>query len=203
MKNTLSALLALFAAASLAVADGISIATVNLARLVRTHPTTAKNKVELNEMKENFETQRDGKIAALKEMRTEIENLMEKAQNETYSDVQRSAFRATARSKMAELQNAEAELRKFVDGLQDKLTDAERDRLGDTLDDIQKHLDDLIKERGFDLVLDSSRNPIGGASSVLYAAAAIDITDVLDERIQAAYKDSAATADAPAAAPKE
>ena len=203
MKNTVSSLFALFVVAALAAADGVSVATVNLALLVRNHPTTEKNKTELNALKENYEAQRDGKIAALKEMRNEIDGLMEKAQNETYSDVQRTAFRATARSKVAELQNAEAELRKFVDELQDKLTDAERERLGVTLDDIRLHLQAVVKERGIDLVVDSSRNPIGGASSVLYAAAAIDITDVLDERIQTAYKDSAATANAPAAAPKE
>ncbi len=188
MKNTVSSLFALFAVAALAAADGVSVATVNLALLVRNHPTTEKNKVELNALKENYEAQRDGKIAALKEMRNDIDGLMEKAQNETYSDVQRTAFRATARSKVAELQNAEAELRKFVDELQDKLTDAERERLGVTLDDIRLHLQAVVKERGIDLVVDSSRNPIGGASSVLYAAPSIDITDAVEERIQAAAK---------------
>ena len=198
MKHTLSVLLALVSAATVAVADGVSIATVNLAQLVRNHPTTAKNKTELNAMKENFEAQRDGKIAALKEMRSEIESLMEKAQNETYGDVQRNAFRATARSKMAELQNAEAELRKFVDELQDKLTDAERERLGATLDDIQKNVDAIIQERGIDLVLDSSRNPIGGASSVLYAAPSIDITEAVNARIQAAAPTGADSVETPA-----
>ncbi len=188
MKNTVSSLFALFVVAALAAADGVSVATVNLALLVRNHPTTEKNKTELNALKENYEAQRDGKIAALKEMRNEIDGLMEKAQNETYSDVQRTAFRATARSKVAELQNAEAELRKFVDELQDKLTDAERERLGVTLDDIRLHLQAVVKERGIDLVVDSSRNPIGGASSVLYAAPSIDITDAVEERIQAAAK---------------
>ena len=199
MKNTLSALFALLAAASLTMADGISVATVNLAQLVRNHPTTEKNKVELNEMKSNFEAQRDGKIAELKQMRSDIDSLMEKAQNETYSDVQRTAFKATARSKMAELQNAEAELRKFVDELQDKLTDAERDRLGETLDDIRLHLQAVVKERGIDLVIDASRNPIGGASSVLYASPSIDITDAVDERVQAAAKTATPAAEAPAA----
>ena len=199
MKNTLSTLFALFAATALAVADGVSVATVNLARLVRNHPTTEKNKVELNALKENFEAQRDGKIAALKEMRGEIDSLMEKAQNETFSDVQRTAARATARSKMAELQNAEAELRKFVDELQDKLTDAERERLGVTLDDIRTHVDAIVEERGIALVLDSSRNPIGGASSVLFASPSIDITDAVEERVQAAAK----AAEAPAATAAE
>lgn len=203
MKNAISALCALFAASAIALSDGISIATVNLAHLVRNHPTTARNKTDLNELKENFEAQRDNKIAALKQLRTEIEDLMEKAKNDTYDDGKRSVFRATARSKMSELQTAEAELRKFVDSLQDQLTDAERERLGATLDDIQKHLDTIIKERGFDLVIDSSRNPIGGASSVLYAAPSIDITEDVDARIQAAYKNGAANAAAPAATTAE
>ncbi len=54
MKNTVSSLFALFAVAALAAADGVSVATVNLALLVRNHPTTEKNKVELNALKVNY-----------------------------------------------------------------------------------------------------------------------------------------------------
>ena len=197
MKLRLAAFLPIVAAASLAAAQDLRIATVDLATLVRQHPSTEGNKRALNEMKDGFEARRDEKIAALKQLRRDAEQALERAQNQALKDEARQAARETARSKMAEVQHGEAELRDFVDDLQRQLTLAERERLDATLEDIQRHLDAVVKELGLTLVIDSSRSPVGGYSSVLYADKAIDITEDVADRVKAAAE--APAAEAPAA----
>lgn len=200
MKPRHVALLPLLAAASLAAQD-LRIATVDLAALVRNHPSTEENKRALNEMKDGFEAQRDERLAALKQLRREAEEVLERAQNPALKEAAKLAARETARSKMAEVQRAEASLRDFVDDLQHQLSVAERERLNATLDDIQRHLDGLVKDLGLSLVIDSSRSPVGGYSSVLYADKALDITEDLAERIRAAAGTAPAAEPAPVAEP--
>ena len=186
MKHRLSFFLTLLASATLAVAGETRVATLNLAQLIRNHPTTEKNKAELNEMKADFERQRDEKLKELVDLRKEAEEAMERTQSDALSAAALTAARETARSKMASLKKKEGELREFVDDLQQRLSEAERERLNAAIDDIQKHLDAYVKEQGIDLVIDSSRSAVGGFSSVLYAAEPLDITKALEERILAA-----------------
>ncbi len=201
MKRILTTLLAAAAlAAPLALPaqeTTLRIAVVDLAQLVRNHPSTEKNKRELNELKEQYEKERDEKIAALETLRAEIDSLLDQVKSDALSEAGRQALRKTATDKMRVLQDDEAALRRFVEDLQRKLSSAEADRLHVTLSDIQDHLDALVAERGIGLVLDSSRSPIGGYSPVLYFDDALDITAELDERIQ-----SSAAAAAAAAEPK-
>ena len=201
MKYRLSALFALLACATFAMADNARIATVNLAQLIRNHPSTEKNKAELNAMKEDFESQRDERLKELVDLRKEAEEAVERTQSDALSAAALTAARETARSKMATLKRKEGELRDFVDDLQQQLTEAERERLNDTLDDIHAHLAEFVKEQGLGLVIDSSRSAAGGFSSVLYADESLDITKALEERIAAAAPKSDAaskTADKPA-----
>ena len=201
MKYRLSVLFALLACATFAMADNARIATVNLAQLIRNHPSTEKNKAELNAMKEDFESQRDERLKELVDLRKEAEEAVERTQSDALSAAALTAARETARSKMATLKRKEGELRDFVDDLQQQLTEAERERLNDTLDDIHAHLAEFVKEQGLGLVIDSSRSAAGGFSSVLYADESLDITKALEERIAAAAPKSDAaskTADKPA-----
>ena len=204
MKHRLPALFALLACAAVAMADDARIATVNLAQLIRNHPSTEKNKAELNEMKADFERQRDEKLKGLVELRKEAEEAMERAQSDALSAAALTAARETARSKMATVKKREGELRDFVDDLQQQLTEAERERLNDALDDIHAHLNEYVKEQGISLVIDSSRSAVGGFSSVLYAAESLDITKALEERIAAATtKADADSKPTPATKPAE
>ena len=96
MKHTVSAILALFVFATAAVADPFPIGTVDLAALIQSHPRTEENKKVLNSLKEDYEARRDEKIAALKKLREEATDAVEKSQNEALSDTARFAARETA-----------------------------------------------------------------------------------------------------------
>lgn len=184
----IASLFALLLSAGVALADTVTIATVDLSALLKRHPDTEQNKVILNKLKEDSEKRRDEKLAALRKLREEASQAMEQAQNDALSETARFAARETAKSKMAQLQKDEAALRDFVDDLQHELARAEMERVNASLDDIRAAIRAIAEEAGIILVLDSSKSPIGGYSPVLYGADALDITDRVAARVEADVK---------------
>lgn len=88
----------------------------------------------------------------------------------TMSDSQKKALNDQAGAKMSEYNN-------LIQQSQKRVADAQQDLLNKTLPTINKTLDDLRKEGGYDMILDSR--------AVVYGDPANDLTQKLTDRLNA------------------
>jgi Skp family chaperone for outer membrane proteins len=166
MKKTVIALAIL---ASLSAFADLKIGTVNMIHLVELHPTHESNKTLVKSSNDDFKAKLDEKQDALKAMLDEA--------RKTYDDLQNPMLSATAK----------ADAQKKLDGMQQKVNAARQDLIRseqnyrETMNDLETRLlkmetSDIrekisayAKEKGLDLVIDSTM--------AAYANDALDVTD--------------------------
>ena len=177
MKKTVVALTIL---ASLAGIADLKIGTVNMIHLVELHPTHESNKTLVKSSNDDFKAKLDEKQDALKAMLDEA--------RKTYDDLQNPMLSASAK----------ADAQKKLDGMQQKVNAARQDLIRseqnyrETMNDLETRLlkmetSDIrakisvyAKEKGYDLVIDSTM-----------AAYANDDLDVTDDILRAMNVDPA------------
>ena len=166
MKKTVVALTIL---AGLAGVADLKIGTVNMIHLVELHPTHESNKTLVKSSNDDFKAKLDEKQDALKAMLDEA--------RKTYDDLQNPMLSASAK----------ADAQKKLDGMQQKVNAARQDLIRseqnyrETMNDLETRLlkmetSDIrakisvyAKEKGLDLVIDSTM--------AAYANDSLDVTD--------------------------
>ena len=166
MKKTVIALAIL---ASLSAFADLKIGTVNMIHLVELHPTHESNKTLVKSSNDDFKAKLDEKQDALKAMLDDA--------RKTYDDLQNPMLSATAK----------ADAQKKLDGMQQKVNAARQDLIRseqnyrETMNDLETRLlkmetSDIrakisvyAKEKGYDLVIDSTM--------AAYANDSLDVTD--------------------------
>ena len=166
MKKTVIALTIL---ASLAGIADLKVGTVNMIHLVELHPTHESNKTLVKSSNDDFKAKLDEKQDALKAMIDDA--------RKTYDDMQNPMLSASAK----------ADAQKKLDGMQQKINAARQDLIRseqnyrETMNDLETRLlkmetSDIrakisvyAKEKGLDLVIDSTM--------AAYANDSLDVTD--------------------------
>ena len=166
MKKTVIALTIL---ASLAGIADLKVGTVNMIHLVELHPTHESNKTLVKSSNDDFKAKLDEKQDALKAMLDDA--------RKTYDDLQNPMLSASAK----------ADAQKKLDGMQQKINAARQDLIRseqnyrETMNDLETRLlkmetSDIrakisvyAKEKGLDLVIDSTM--------AAYANDSLDVTD--------------------------
>ena len=166
MKKTVVAFAIL---ASLAAVADLKIGTVNMIHLVELHPTHESNKALVKSSNDDFKAKLDEKQDALKAMLDDA--------RKTYDDLQNPMLSASAK----------ADAQKKLDGMQQKVNAARQDLIRseqnyrETMNDLETRLlkmetSDIrakisayAKEKGLDLVIDSTM--------AAYASDSLDVTD--------------------------
>ena len=166
MKKTAIALAIL---ASLSAFADLKIGTVNMIHLVELHPTHESNKTLVKSSNDDFKAKLDEKQDALKAMLDDA--------RKTYDDMQNPMLSASAK----------ADAQKKLDGMQQKINAARQDLIRseqsyrETMNDLETRLlkmetSDIrakisvyAKEKGLDLVIDSTM--------AAYANDSLDVTD--------------------------
>ena len=166
MKKTAIALAIL---ASLSAFADLKISTVNMIHLVELHPTHESNKALVKSSNDDFKAKLDEKQDALKAMLDDA--------RKTYDDLQNPMLSASAK----------ADAQKKLDGMQQKVNAARQDLIRseqnyrETMNDLETRLlkmetSDIrakisayAKEKGLDLVIDSTM--------AAYANDSLDVTD--------------------------
>ena len=155
--------------ACLSAAADLRIGTVNMIHLVELHPTHESNKTLVKSSNDDYKAKLDEKQDALKALLDEA--------RKTYDDMQNPMLSATAK----------AEAQKKLDGMQQKINVARQDLIRseqsyrETMNDLETRLlkmetSDIrakisayAKEKGLDLVIDSTM--------AAYANDSLDVTD--------------------------
>ena len=166
MKKTVIALTIL---ASISAVADLKIGTVNMIHLVELHPTHESNKTLVKSSNDDFKAKLDEKQDALKAMLDDA--------RKTYDDMQNPMLSASAK----------ADAQKKLDGMQQKINVARQDLIRseqsyrETMNDLETRLlkmetSDIrakisvyAKEKGLDLVIDSTM--------AAYANDSLDVTD--------------------------
>ena len=166
MKKTVIALTIL---ASISAVADLKIGTVNMIHLVELHPTHESNKTLVKSSNDDFKAKLDEKQDALKAMLDDA--------RKTYDDMQNPMLSASAK----------ADAQKKLDGMQQKINAARQDLIRseqsyrETMNDLETRLlkmetSDIrakisvyAKEKGLDLVIDSTM--------AAYANDSLDVTD--------------------------
>ena len=189
MKKLMVCLLAV-SLSSFALAQ--KIATVNLEEVIRNHPQTAGDKKILEDMQQRFEKERDDLRDKAKTLEEKFFAVSQKVNDAAANEKTREKHRNEARDLLEQFNVARETLGAKVAELQQRLNNQERIFFENTMDDVRKHLGDIVEAREIDLVIDRSAERIGAPTTVvLYSSKAIDITDALIQLCKAAAERNA------------
>ena len=166
MKHTI---LCIATALSLAAVADTKIGTVNMIHLVELHPTHESNKTLVKSSHDDYKAKLDAKQDELKSMLDEARKVYEDMQNPMLS----ASAKADAQKKLDGMQQkvnaARQDLLRSEQSYRETMSDLETRLLKMETSDIRAKISAYAKEKGFDLIIDSTM--------AAYANDALDVTD--------------------------
>lgn len=162
-------LIALSIAMCLAAAADLKVGTVNMIHLVELHPTHESNKTLVKSSNDDYKAKLDAKQDALKAILDEARKIYDDMQNPMLS----ASAKADAQKKLDGMQQkvsaARQDLLRSEQNYRETMNDLETRLLKMETSDIRAKISAYAKEKGLDLVLDSTM--------AAYANDALDVTD--------------------------
>ena len=162
-------LIALSIAMCLAAAADLKVGTVNMIHLVELHPTHESNKTLVKSSNDDYKAKLDAKQDALKASLDEARKIYDDMQNPMLS----ASAKADAQKKLDGMQQkvsaARQDLLRSEQNYRETMNDLETRLLKMETSDIRAKISAYAKEKGLDLVLDSTM--------AAYANDALDVTD--------------------------
>ena len=166
MKRTV---IALSIAMSVAAFADLKICTVNMIHLVELHPTHESNRALVKSSNEDYKAKLDAKQDALKALLDDARKIYDDTQNPMLS----VSAKAEAQKKLDGMQQkvnaARQELLRSEQNYRETMNDLETRLLKMETSDIRAKISAYAKEKGLDLVIDSTM--------AAYANDALDVTD--------------------------
>lgn len=163
------AVIALSIAMSVAAFADLKICTVNMIHLVELHPTHESNRALVKSSNEDYKAKLDAKQDALKALLDDARKIYDDTQNPMLS----VSAKAEAQKKLDGMQQkvnaARQELLRSEQNYRETMNDLETRLLKMETSDIRAKISAYAKEKGLDLVIDSTM--------AAYANDALDVTD--------------------------
>lgn len=174
----LSALLFLGGAA-IAGAD-VKIGTVDMNRVFSEYSKTKDAQAKYSDAEKAANDDLNNRVETLKKSMEEINRLNSDALREGLSKEAQDAKKKEIEPKVAAARNLDREIAEFRTAKQKALQDQFLRMRKDIVDDIMKTVNDMVKEKGFDIVFDKSGLSAGAIPVVLYSRDDLDFSnDVL------------------------
>ena len=166
-------------------AEGMKVAVVDMAKLVRAHPDTQSAESLLEKQMDEFEAEQKDAEAQYDKLRKEYEDAKALSENKALTDAARGDKRAEAEAKREALRSYEAKASEMLN--------MRRREINDQKVRIQKRIVSKVLEavrayavkNGYALVLDSAGMSISGVEMVLFSSEQIDITGELVKIVSA------------------
>ncbi len=156
------------------------IATVDIAAVMMKYQKAVELRTRLEGDAKNAQSARDEKIQKLQGLRGEAEALFKQTKDPILNEQGRKDVEAKLQAKAAELQQFEREATQQMQTTLAALQSRDQANVKQLFDDIRPTVAALAKEKGFDVVM-----PLAG---LLYADPALDITEEIVKRLNAAFK---------------
>ena len=162
-------LIALSIAMSIATFADVKIGTVNMIHLVELHPNHESNKSLVKSSNDDYKAKLDSKQDALKTMLDEARKVYEDMQNPMLS----ASAKAEAQKKLDGMQQkvnaARQDLLRSEQTYRETMNDLETRLLKMETSDIRAKISAYAKEKGFDIIIDSTM--------AAYSNESMDVTD--------------------------
>jgi len=173
---TALALAALAATFALGASAELKIATLDLEKVVDLHPDTARNRIDLKEMLDDYQSEvarlEDAAIAARKAAASSIEE----SRNPALGEKARKRAEEEATKNIEIARTAERDFAEKRVQRQRDLNEQEARMLRVTIRQIETEVAKYAKEKGISLVLPITGSRIGIAPAAVWADDALDIT---------------------------
>lgn len=169
--------------ASLAHAQSVSIATVNMERLYRDYYKTREAEEKIQSSVEKAQEQSNELIQEGQDLVAEYRAILERAENPALTEEAKAAARNEAAAKLEEIQTKEREVQQFQVNTQRQLQQRRRTHRDLMLDEIRAVVSQLARARKATLVFDTSGANAVGVPAVLYADSSWDMTDAVLKEI--------------------
>lgn len=168
-----------------AIVSAAQIGVVNMERLIQVHPRTEEDRAILERYVQDFDVERDERLAALRELSEAFEALRQQAEDIGLTAEAARERRERAQLKLQELRQAETALREIAAQRQQELTNEEMRMRLRVIRDIKRVLRDVAEARALDLILDGGEDPAGGYGAVIFARPPYDVTDEVILKLRA------------------
>jgi len=195
MKRTVFAiLLSLVCVAGAAAAD-VNIAVIDMRKVFQDYEKTKEVEKKLQEQADMFREYSLKLSSQIQSMKKEFEKTRDEAQdNFALSEAERENRRLKARELYEQLLVRQAELKNYNQSRAEQIRNVYEKQRNDILDEIRKVVQTRAVLLGYHLVLDRSGSTSNEISSVVYHMPHMDITQVVLEELNKAYRMTQAAA---------
>lgn len=175
--------LALVGFAAVAPAQDIKVMTVDIAEIFDNYYKTAEARERLEESRDEAQAQLEEMQGEGQAMLEELQALREQMENEALSEQARQTAQQEAQAKMQEIQQKQREVEGFQQTTVRSLQQRQQNFQEIMLDEIRQVILEFRRERGADLVLNTSERIGGVLNSVLYTDPEWDATQAVLARL--------------------
>lgn len=179
-----------------------TFAFVNMERVFSEYSKTKTAEGRLKQQAQLFREETEGRMEELKALEEAFSLARQEAQDMALSEEVRKQRRTEAEEKLVEMREKENEVRAFTEERRRELESTSRRLREGIVIEITKVLNEIAKQKDFVAVFDSSGNSFNQVPVILYRRPALDITDAVLEKLNAAAP-AEVTEPAPAAETKE
>lgn len=176
---------ALLLAAQLPVAaqSMVKIGTVDMKLVFEKYYKTKDAEARINEARGSAKKEMDDRADVYQRGRAEVVKIEEEIQKPELSKETKEQKLKVYQEKVAELKQQEREMMEFRQGREKQLSELSQRMRGGIVDDINKIVEEIVKESNYDIVVDRSGPSLNGVPVVLYAKDAYDFTRDVTERL--------------------
>jgi Skp family chaperone for outer membrane proteins len=167
----------LFVAAVNAEDQKLSIAVVDMARVMNTYPETVAADAQLEDRIKEFETEQKDLLEEYSKLREEFETLRKEASNRALSEAAQEEKRQLAETKIMALKDHERKIQETSEFRRKQINEHRlrmRERIVSKLRGI---VGEYAEKKGYRLVLDSAESSSTTRKPVVYRADSFDITE--------------------------
>ena len=184
----------------------LKLGTVDMKKIFDTYYRTKEAEQSINQAKEEARQQLDEKMATYKKEVETTQKLAKEAESTALSQETRQKKMQLFQEKANEVRTMEREIGDFRAQREKQINDQMLRIRNSIVEEIVVLVQDQVKEKSFDLVIDKSGVSMNGVGMVLYARADMDFSDTiiakLNEKKPAGAATSTPTATPAASPPK-
>jgi Skp family chaperone for outer membrane proteins len=176
-------------------ATAANIAVVDLEKVMKAYPETQSAEAILQSQVDEFELEQKELEQKVDRLKQSFEASLSEAENKALSESAKEKKIAIAREKAKEYELTRRDVRATLNKRKQELTERGARMSRRIVEKLKDKIQTYAKEKGFDLVLDSSALSMASSEMVLFATDKINITDAILELTANEPKDEKKTGD--------
>lgn len=188
MKRFVVGMAGVFVAAGLVLpvfaAADLKIGVVKMDEVVRAFPDAKSADSRLKEQVDEYESERDLKIAKINDQKKLLEQAATEAQDKALSEAERDRKTDGVKEKLKALREMEQDLRELSSKQQRSLAEMEMRLRKHIMGKLKDIIGQYAKKNDFTVILDATAVGAGGVDVVLFSADKLDVTEAITQLVK-------------------